>query len=352
MREVLVGDELDQFTLDDLLARSGMASIFKATDRETGETVALKIPHMHLESDVVFYERFKREEKIGQRLDHPGIIRVRTPHAKSRMYIAMEFVDGRSLRAVLSEEKRLPTERALGITRQLAEAVAYLHAQGVVHRDLKPENVLVSGDGKVKILDFGIALDESARRLTWFKLSTAMGTPDYMAPEQIGGRRGDVRTDVYALGTILFELLTGHLPYSAPNPHALVRAKTSDEPRAPSYFLPNLDPGVEAVVMKAIERAPRDRYQTMAEMIADLAEPARALEASGPAIRPQTRRRALSSARLRTALAILGVLGALAALVWVSGRHAGAGRGSKPTPPQQVQEAQQPQGPQEGPRRR
>jgi serine/threonine-protein kinase len=299
-----------------------MASIFKATDLDTGATVALKIPHPHLESDVVFFERFKREEKIGQRADHPGIIKVLQPREKSRMYLALEYVDGKSLRVVMSQQRPTPVERAMDIAKQIAEALVYLHGQGVVHRDIKPENVLVTGDGRIKILDFGIALDESSRRLTWFKLSNALGTPDYMAPEQIGGRRGDVRTDVYALGTILFEMLTGHLPYSAPNPHSLVRAKTNEDPRPPSYFVPAIDPGIEAVVMKAIQRAPRDRYETMAEFLAHMQDPARALE-PGHAARPQTNWRARVSRRLRTGLAIVAVLAVLAALVWISHRYAG-----------------------------
>jgi eukaryotic-like serine/threonine-protein kinase len=320
MREVLVGDKVDQYELTELLAKSGMASIFKATDLETGATVALKVPHLHLESDVVFFERFKREEKIGQRTNHPGLIKVLQPREKSRMYLALEYVDGKSLRVVMGQQKPTPVARALDMTQQIAEALVYLHGQGVVHRDIKPENVLVTGDGRIKILDFGIALDESARRLTWFKLSTAMGTPDYMAPEQIGGRRGDARTDVYALGTILFEMLTGHLPYSAPNPHSLIRAKTNEDPRPPSYFMPTIDPEIEAVVMKAIQRSPRDRYETMAEFLEHLRDPARALE-PGHAVRPQTNWRARMSRRLRTGLTIVAVLTMLAALVWISHRY-------------------------------
>ena len=187
---------------------------------------------MQFESDVVFFERFKREESIGQKLDHPHVVKVLKPRAKSRMYLAMEYVEGKSLRAIMQSAGALPADKALDIARQVGDALCYLHAHKVVHRDLKPENVLVTADGQVKILDFGIALDETARRLTWAGLSSAVGTPDYMAPEQIGGRRGDERTDVYALGTMVFEMLTGELPYEAPNPHALLSAKANDDPRA------------------------------------------------------------------------------------------------------------------------
>lgn len=319
MREVLVGDRLDQYELTELLAKSGMASIFKATDLESGATVALKVPHLHLESDVVFFERFKREGRIGQRVNHPGVIKVLQPRQKSRMYLALEYVDGKSLRVIMNESRPTPTPRALDIATQLGEALQYLHGEGVVHRDIKPENILVTEDGRLKVLDFGIALDDSARRLTWFKLSTAIGTPDYMAPEQIAGRRGDARTDVYAVGTILFEMLTGHLPYSAPNPHALIRAKSNDEPRSLSTFVPAIDPALEAVVLKAIQRAPRDRQQTMADFLADLRDPARALD-PGDGAPPQTRRRRHASDRMRTGLTIALVLTVLAVLIWISHR--------------------------------
>jgi serine/threonine-protein kinase len=316
MREVTAGEKLDQYQLTDVLARSGMASIFKATDSETGATVALKVPHVQFESDVVFFERFKREEEIGQKLAHPNIVKVLKPRDKSRMYMAMEHVEGRSLRAVMSEERTLPLDRALDIVRQLCDALAYLHGRGIVHRDIKPENILLTAGGQIKILDFGIALDESARRLTWFGLSNPLGTPDYMAPEQIGGKRGDARTDVYAVGTLLYEMLTGHLPFTSPNPHALIRAKGSEDPRPPSYYLPSIDPAIESIILRAIERAPRDRYATAAELLADLQNPA-GVAARDPAAR-RTRRRALIPARLRIPAVVVVVLAALAGLVWLS----------------------------------
>ncbi|HVV16921.1 MAG TPA: serine/threonine-protein kinase [Polyangia bacterium] len=320
MREPVAGERLDQYQLDDLLARSGMASIFRATDTETGESVALKIPHPQLESDVVFFERFKREEQMGQRLDHPAVVKVLTPRAKSRMYIAMEYVDGRSLRSIIQADGPLPRERALDIARQIAEALEYLHRQGVVHRDIKPENILLTANGKVKILDFGIALDESKRRLTWTGLSATLGTPDYMAPEQIGGRRGDARTDVYAVGTLLYEMLTKNLPFNSTNATALLRAKANEDPRPPSYYEPKLDPALEAIVMRSIQRAPRDRYHTAEALLADLRDPQAALQRAPEAPRPRRGARALRRAG-KTAL-VLGVLAGLGALIYLSNRHA------------------------------
>ena len=242
MREVSVGENLDQYKLIEVIARSGMASIFKAIDQIDGNTVAIKVPYMQFESDVVFYGRFQREEEVGRRLNHPGIVKVLTPKKKSRMYIAMEYIEGESLRGIMRGTDGMPVEKALGLARQLAETLVYMHSQGVVHRDLKPENILVTAEGQTKIMDFGIALDESARRLTWSGLSSTIGTPDYMAPEQVSGRRGDVRTDIYSLGTILYEMLTGHLPYSGPNVYNVMRAKTAEDPQPPTAFKPDLDP--------------------------------------------------------------------------------------------------------------
>jgi len=321
MREPVAGERLDQYQLDDLLARSGMASIFRATDTDTGAPVALKIPHPQLESDIVFFERFKREEQMGQRLDHPYIVKVLTPKQKSRMYMAMEYVDGRSLRSLIQAEGPLPPARALEIAQQVTEALAYLHDKGVVHRDIKPENILLTAGGKVKILDFGIALDESKRRLTWAGLSATLGTPDYMAPEQIGGRRGDARTDVYAVGTMLYEMLTKNLPFSVANANALLRAKANEDPRPPSYYEPQIDPALEAIIMRAIQRVPRDRYDSAAELLADLRDPQAALQRAPEA--PRARRGTHPAVRRAGKVAlVVAVIGGLGALIYFSNRHA------------------------------
>ncbi len=298
-----------------------MAAIFKARDTFSGATVALKIPHLQYESDIVFSERFRREEEVGQTLDHPNIVRILKPRDKSRSYLAMEYVEGRSLRALMGKSP-MPVDRALELARQVCDALAYLEAHGVVHRDIKPENILVTADGRVKIIDFGIALFQAERRMTWAGLSHTVGTPDYMAPEQIRGRRGDARTDVYALGMLLYELLTAHLPYDSPNARALMRAKTSEEPRPPSYWVPGFDPHLEAIILRAIERDPRDRYPSAAEMGQELRDPS-----AVPPRDPRTgeRRRRAGAARRRR-LVVIAVVVALVAgllvLVLVQGRSA------------------------------
>jgi serine/threonine protein kinase len=322
MREVNVGEKLDQYELTELIALSGMASIFKGRDLASGAAVAIKVPYLQFESDVVFYGRFQREEEIGCRLDHPNIIRVLTPKRKSRMYIAMEYIDGVSLRAMMRDKRPLETSKALDIARQVCGALAYMHSQGVIHRDLKPENILVTESGLVKIMDFGIALDESARRLTWSGLSSTIGTPDYMAPEQVSGRRGDVRTDIYALGTMLYEMLTGNLPFEGDNVYAVMRAKTSEDPQPPSRYQPDLDPQLEEIILHAIARQPRDRYGTAAEMQKDLCDPAQVI-VTGRAARLHPR--SLVSQRIKrvlwSAVFLVSLASLFALLIWLANRY-------------------------------
>ncbi len=317
MHDPEVGEELDGYRLTELLARGGMASVFRAVDVESGRQLVLKIPYIQYESDVVFYQRFQREEEIGLRIQHPGIVRVLPTREKSRLYLAMEYVPGRSLAEVLAVEKPFAPERALSIACQLAEALACLQGHGVVHRDVKPENVRVLPSGEVKLLDFGIALIESARRLTWAGLSHAVGTPDYMAPEQIRGRRGDARTDVYALGTLLYEMLTGHLPYQGGDAGAMLEAKLHHDPTPPSVHVPGLDPALEAVVLRALAREPRDRQAGAEALLPDLRFPPAA-----PLPRPPSGRRSTVTRRTRRWIAATLVLGAivvgLASLVWLS----------------------------------
>jgi eukaryotic-like serine/threonine-protein kinase len=322
MREVSVGEKLDQYQLTDVIARSGMASIFKGTDTLSGQTVAIKVPYVQFESDVVFYSRFQREEEVGRRLDNPHIVKVLAPAKKSRMYIAMEYVDGISLRALMRDPRPMPVARALDYTRQLCEALVYMHAEKVVHRDLKPENILVTADGVLKIMDFGIALDETARRLTWSGLSSTIGTPDYMAPEQVSGRRGDVRTDIYAVGTILYEMLTGELPYAGSNVYAMMKAKTGEDPQPPSRYVPDLDPHLEEIILHAIERTPRDRYESAAALLKDLQDPAqvhlhnRAAELHPTSIKWRRTKRAIAVTAF-----FVSLIGAFILLIWLANRY-------------------------------
>ena len=324
MREAAVGDKIDEYELKELLARSGMASIFKAIDQTDGKIVAIKVPYMQFESDVVFYGRFQREEEVGRRLNHPGIVKVLAPRKKSRMYIAMEYIEGSSLRAMM-RDPGMPVEKVLELARQLAETLVYMHSEGVVHRDLKPENILVTAEGQTKIMDFGIALDESARRLTWSGLSSTIGTPDYMAPEQVSGRRGDVRTDIYSLGTILYEMLTGHLPYTGPNVYNVMRAKTAEDPQPPTAFKPDLDPHLEEIVLHAIERNPRDRYTSAGQMLEDLRDPSRVV-VQNRAERLHPRSLAMQDLRRRLGYVAFftSLIGAFLFLIWLANRYPAA----------------------------
>ena len=273
MGELSPGQTLDQYELVDIIAHSGMATIFRARDSTNGHIVALKVPHLQYESDIVFHERFVREEKIGQRLDHPGVIKVFTPQHKGRMYIAMEYVEGEQLSDRIRSEKRLPIATALDLALQIADVLVYLHENNVVHRDLKPENIMILPDGKVKLMDFGIAMDTTARKVTWAGLSTTMGTPDYMAPEQVKGLRGDARTDIYSLGVILYEMLTGEVPFPSDNVYAAMRAKAREDPTPPRRLRHDISPELEEIILRALERNPQDRFESALEFREALAHP-------------------------------------------------------------------------------
>jgi serine/threonine-protein kinase len=261
----------ERFELTDLVARSNMASIFKAKDRRTGDSVAVKVPLMALESDVAGYERFNREEEIGARLNHPSILKViKVDGAKSRPYLVMEFLDGQTLADVLAKRKPLPEPEAVSYASRIAEALEYLHANGIVHRDLKPQNIMVCTDGSLRLFDFGIARVEKARRLTFVGLTPTMGTPDYISPEQVKGKRGDNRSDLYSLGAILYEMTTGSTPFEGESPYVVMNARVTGDPAAPRKLNPNLTPAVEEIILHALERDPKLRYPTATAMRAEL----------------------------------------------------------------------------------
>ncbi len=250
-----------------------MNDAYKAVDRQTGRLVVLKVPFASLIGDPATFSRYQRELEIGKRLHHPNIQQLLE---EGRLdggiapYLVLEFVDGTLLREYLREHAPLEVDEATNIGVQLTDALQYCHDTGVVHRDLKPENILIEQDGTVKLVDFGIALLKGARRLTFRRLSTGFGTPDYMAPEQVQGDRGDARTDIYAVGVMLYEMLTGEVPYQGDSPLVVMSQRvTTDAPLLRSKR-PELPPALEAVVWRALRRDPTERYASMADLGHDL----------------------------------------------------------------------------------
>jgi serine/threonine-protein kinase len=232
--------------------------------------VALKVPYLQIESDIAGYDRFKREEEIGLQLNHPYILKLVPVEKKSRPYIAMEYLEGQTLSELLKSIKPLPEPDAVKIASRICEALDYMHGKGVVHRDLKPQNIMMCNDGSIRIMDFGIARSQESRRLTFVGFTPAMGTPDYMAPEQVRGSRGDARTDIYSLGTILYEMVTGEPPFGGDSAYVIMNARTTGDPQAPRKLNPKLTPVLEEIILHAMERDPKRRFQSAAEMKAEL----------------------------------------------------------------------------------
>jgi len=267
------GDLLDHYRIESLVARSGMASVFRATDTRTGQPVAIKIPHEEMEGDPVLYERFQREAEIGKMLDHPGIMKVYELPVPGRLYTVMEWVDGRPLRKVMGVARKLPPERAINIAVRVLEALDHMHSRGVAHRDLKPENIMLDGEDRIKLIDFGIASKAGARRLTFGKLSQVMGTPDYISPEQVKGKRGDRRSDLYSLGVILYEMLAGKTPFNGANAFAIMNDRLLNNPVPPRAANAEITPEMQEILYRALEREPVNRYKNAEEFIFDLQHP-------------------------------------------------------------------------------
>ncbi len=269
--DVNVGSLLDdRFEVTDVIAKSGMAALFKANDRQTGKAAALKIPHLQIEADPAGFERFRREEEIGLKLNHPYILKIIPVEKKSRPYIAMEYLEGQTLSDLLNRVHPLPEPDAAKIASRICEALDYMHQNQIVHRDLKPQNIMLCNDGSIRIMDFGIAKSLASRRLTFVGFTPTMGTPDYMAPEQVKGSRGDHRTDIYSLGAILYEMTTGEVPFGGDSPYVIMNSRVTGDPVAPRKINSKLTPVMEEIILHAMERDPKRRYQSAGEMKREL----------------------------------------------------------------------------------
>jgi hypothetical protein len=245
-----------------------MGNVYKARDRETGETVALKLLKPEIASDQAMMDRFKNELLFARKITHKNVCRVYEFNRVGGIaYTSMEFVEGESLRSVLNRFGGLPQRKATDLALQICSGLKEAHAQGIVHRDLKPENVMIDGQGNVKIMDFGIARSmEAGTRLT----GSMVGTPAYMAPEQVAGKPVDYRTDIYSLGLILYEMFTGVPAFSADNSIAIALKQMREDPPPPHEIEPNIPVGTERAILKCLEKDPARRFPSIADLESNL----------------------------------------------------------------------------------
>jgi serine/threonine protein kinase len=298
----------------DILAEAGhgsMGNVYKARDRETGETIALKLLKPEIASDQAMMDRFKNELLFARKITHKNVCRV---HEFNRVggiaYTSMEFVEGESLRSVLNRFGGLPMRKAISMTQQICSGLKEAHAQGIVHRDLKPENVMIDAQGNVKIMDFGIARSmESLTRLT----GSMVGTPAYMAPEQVAGKPVDYRTDIYSLGLMLYEMFTGSQAFQADTAVAVALKQMRETPPPPHELDPSIPVGIERAILKCLEKEPGKRFQSVAELENAL----RSAAVSASPAPPPSVRRTNSSHSSTPAPAIMAEPKRTPAIVWV-----------------------------------
>ena len=273
------GDVLDGFRIVDLLGEGASSDVVLALDPKD-RRVVIKLPRDAAMASTSSFDRFRRELKIAERLDHPGIQHsVEYQVDRSRPYLIMDYLDGETLADLLLREKRLPLDRSIDFACQLARAMAYAHEHGVVHRDLKSPNVLVVAGDRLVITDFGIALLDGARRLTWQWFGASLGTAEYMPPEQIQGKRGDRRSDIFAIGVMLFEMITGSVPWRGDDVmDVMTKHRTAPVPPM-SDFGVEVPPVVEGIVRKCLRKSPEERYSNANSLANDL-EHWRELDAS------------------------------------------------------------------------
>ena len=265
----------DRYQVGDTLGFGGMSEVHRGRDLRLGRDVAIKVLRADLARDPSFQARFRREAQNAASLNHPAIVAVydtgeTTGEASTIPYIVMEYVDGDTLRDVLKKEGPLPPKRAMEIVADICAALDFSHRHGIVHRDIKPANVMLNRAGAVKVMDFGIARAVSDGQATMTATAAVIGTAQYLSPEQARGEAVDARSDVYATGCVLYELLCGEPPFTGDSPVAIAYQHVREAPKPPSETKPGLPREMDAIVLKALNKNPLNRYQTAAEMRSDL----------------------------------------------------------------------------------
>ena len=283
----------DRYEIGEVIGRGGMAEVHEGRDLRLGRRVAIKILRPDLARDPSFQARFRREAQSAASLNHPNVVAVYdtgqdvladTPDSTGAVvpFIVMEYVDGQTLRQLMSSGRRLLPERALEITGGTLAALDYSHRHGIVHRDIKPANVMLTRGGEVKVMDFGIAraLADSGQTMT--QQSAVLGTAHYLSPEQARGEVVDSRSDLYSTGCLLYELLTGRPPFTGESPVSIAYQHVSEAPVAPSQFDASVTPQIDIIVLRALAKDPEDRYQSAAEMRADVERALAGLPVTAP----------------------------------------------------------------------
>lgn len=248
----------------------GMADVYRGYDELLGRTVAIKILHANFASDEGFVGRFKREAQNAGRLSHPNIVNMYdVGYDQGYHYIVMEYVEGQTLKEYIQERGKLSVDEAVKFAVAIAEGLEHAHAMGIVHCDIKPHNMLITKPGRLKVTDFGIARAMNSQN-TMMYTNSVMGSAHYLSPEQASGKAIDGSTDIYSLGVVLYEMLTGRVPYEADTPIAVALKHVKDKLIPPTRYNPSIPPLLESVVMKALQKKPADRYRSVSEMIGDL----------------------------------------------------------------------------------
>jgi serine/threonine-protein kinase len=262
-----------RFHLLEEIGRGGMAVVFKALDMENpGRLVAIKVPRPQFSSGVGSWSMFQREAEIGACLDHPSILKFVevAPGKKTRSYLVTEYVAGPTLASRIGQGRCMAEPEALRLLSRVCEAVEYLHGRGFVHYDLKPGNVLLAEDGSIRLIDLGMAHEIERGPFAFLGSAPPLATSAYVAPEQISRRRGQPSVDVYALGAMLYEMLTGRVPFEGDDPFVFASARQIGDPTAPRELCPNISEHAEEVILRALRRRPADRYASVAALRADL----------------------------------------------------------------------------------